>query len=87
MGNFQSRIERLEQTLGEPGCTCDGREQNFAIIDEISDTYSREELLAQERACFWACPTHGEMTVQLLIYLRLSTSKRHSRAPRPVTYD
>ncbi len=87
MGRFVSRIEKLEQALGAPGCICDGREQNFVVIDEISDRYSREALLAKEAACHWDCPAHGAMSVALLIYLRLSTSKRSSRPPpRPPGY-
>ncbi len=86
MGSFESRIEKLEAALGAPGCVCNGREQNFVVLNQISGAYSHEELMAKEAACFWDCPAHGEMSVALLIYLRLSTSKRHSRAPRPVTY-
>jgi len=69
MPDYDSRLTKLETQIGQPGCTCAGRQDRFVVLNYMSDT-PEAELLEHERQCRWRCPVHGPCSVAYLLTMR-----------------
>jgi len=65
MASVESRIDRIEQLLGNAQCVCNARANSLAFVI-VEPEWDKHRIKLAESACRFTCPTHGLHTPPIL---------------------